>query len=1026
MKVIKKLKRKLNNQGSSIVMVIVALAFIGIIVGSLLTAAGAAYTLKRQELNAKDNFYYVEQAMQEIYTGVGMQTIEEMKSAYSYTIENMVRFDTDLGTYRTISDDEANIMFKQEFMNRVMKSDYFKRGASDLAIVLQSYVTDPNILVDQSKLSIIRNKDSIILKDVTVTRNHTYGTNASGDYTQTISADIVISEPDFTVSFNTIDTDYSAIFEYAMVADMGVEIRRGPDKSGLSIAGNIYAASDYYNKSYHKSISKTPGSDDEDFEETGSTGIKYDATVTDEDGNKKYNVVSGNYAYSENGETKYKTFEYEFSNTTSKKANDLLNGYVNDLTLNPKYTQGSELPIKAPYDGENDHSRYSGLYIDGTNVSIQANTIIIPGSLAVMNQSDLAIYGRGDSDVTPQVWVDDIVLGGNSAKDNSSADNKTNGASAVFRADLFVKDDTQLDANGSSLTISGSYYGFGDGTSKDTREFIDTVEDSKVTVKDEEISYKTVFQYVDAEGDVYNRGHFNSSSIAINGQNASLDFSHAKNMYIAGRAFVEFSRYGTEKAKNVQTDVDASATVKSTTYTYTPMVEGKSDFIRDYKTGESIAYKTSQIMYNVSSWKVAPESETRGYDAVVIPEKLNVNTIGLYVDGKDKNPKNIDCFAAFFPKEIFNGEMPVTKTVIKDKEYVFIDFDKAWEVLEEQSKSTDATKKSVATNTIDKFKSVDDYKKEYAYDYSLWSNPNYYSTDKPAAELIQIAEYSDFEYGEVNYGTPTVDDARYSSGVITVNAGNTFSMTAMDDVDQLKKLFDDAQYLPTGSEKDITLDNKVIKAINYSDSLEDEYNFMKWNLTHFKDGDLEEKFIKDVIEEYGEACITPINKYIHMNKITEDNQVKGKIVNDGNLEYKIWACQDDITIDDEGDITGIIICKGDVTFGSDVKSFTGLIISGGKIFVGMNMTSITAAPATCREILRQCMRKSDDDDCLFFINLFNGYEMEPDTSEEEPSIPGEDDPQIKPMTNVNTIGFSDIVSMENWTRTVGGAYGVTE
>ena len=180
------------------------------------------------------------------------------------------------------------------------------------------------------------------------------------------------------------------------------------------------------------------------------------------------------------------------------------------------------------------------------------------------------------------------------------------------------------------------------------------------------------------------------------------------------------------------------------------------------------------------------------------------------------------------------------------------------------------------------------------------------------------------------------------------------------------------------------------------------------------------------IEEYGEACITPINKYIHMNKITEDNQVKGKIVNDGNLEYKIWACQDDITIDDEGDITGIIICKGDVTFGSDVKSFTGLIISGGKIFVGMNMTSITAAPATCREILRQCMRKSDDDDCLFFINLFNGYEMEPDTSEEEPSIPGEDDPQIKPMTNVNTIGFSDIVSMENWTRTVGGAYGVTE
>ena len=71
MKKIKKILKKLNNQGSSVVMVVAALGFIGIIVGALLMAAGYTYKQKLQDLNARDNFYYVEQAMNEIYAGVG-------------------------------------------------------------------------------------------------------------------------------------------------------------------------------------------------------------------------------------------------------------------------------------------------------------------------------------------------------------------------------------------------------------------------------------------------------------------------------------------------------------------------------------------------------------------------------------------------------------------------------------------------------------------------------------------------------------------------------------------------------------------------------------------------------------------------------------------------------------------------------------------------------------------------------------------------------------------------------------------
>lgn len=82
-------------------MVVVSVAFIGIIVGALLAAAVQSYRLKLQELNDRDNFYYVEQALNEIYAGVGSQTVEDLQDAYVYTVENMVEYDLIKGRYVT-------------------------------------------------------------------------------------------------------------------------------------------------------------------------------------------------------------------------------------------------------------------------------------------------------------------------------------------------------------------------------------------------------------------------------------------------------------------------------------------------------------------------------------------------------------------------------------------------------------------------------------------------------------------------------------------------------------------------------------------------------------------------------------------------------------------------------------------------------------------------------------------------------------------------------------------------------------
>ena len=88
----------------------------------------------------------------------------------------------------------------------------------------------------------------VVIKNVTLKRSANYSrSTAKGDFTQTISTDIEISRPDFDVSFDGSNTNVNNLFSFCLLADSGVEINKMPG-SVLSINGNIYAASDFYNK----------------------------------------------------------------------------------------------------------------------------------------------------------------------------------------------------------------------------------------------------------------------------------------------------------------------------------------------------------------------------------------------------------------------------------------------------------------------------------------------------------------------------------------------------------------------------------------------------------------------------------------------------------------------------------------------------------------------------------------------------------------------------------------------------------
>ena len=203
-----KLKNILKNQGSGLVLVVVAVAFIGILVGSLLTAVGYAYRLKLYDYNAKDNFYYLEIAMDEVYAGVGNTTMTCLQDAYTKTIEDMVRYDTTKKEYVTIDKKAAYSSFVNSYKTNLAGLSFINSPSStDLDEFLSSFISNSDVEVVPGKASIVKNTDpnsNVIytIKNVTLTRTGEYKrSQASGEFEQTISADVVIQNPDFMINF---------------------------------------------------------------------------------------------------------------------------------------------------------------------------------------------------------------------------------------------------------------------------------------------------------------------------------------------------------------------------------------------------------------------------------------------------------------------------------------------------------------------------------------------------------------------------------------------------------------------------------------------------------------------------------------------------------------------------------------------------------------------------------------------------------------------------------------------------------
>ncbi len=104
-------KKKKDNKGAALVMVIIAIAFIGMLVGMILYMAYCNYLMKANDTQAKDNFYSAEYALDVIHAGLQMDISEAMAEAYvAATKDSVGKGSTDM-----------ELDFQQEFVDKMQK-----------------------------------------------------------------------------------------------------------------------------------------------------------------------------------------------------------------------------------------------------------------------------------------------------------------------------------------------------------------------------------------------------------------------------------------------------------------------------------------------------------------------------------------------------------------------------------------------------------------------------------------------------------------------------------------------------------------------------------------------------------------------------------------------------------------------------------------------------------------------------------------------------------------------------------------
>lgn len=499
------LKRfKLDNKGDTLAIVLIGILIIGILASVMLRATGVNFRMKISDLKNKQNFYYVEKAIDDIYAGIGKEVTKAAQESYDEVVGTLVEKDAS-GTYKykagtTAGDDFKNKYFSKltvntkypatsaagysqvlrlTYINNVLgvlegyvDSSYYSAFNVDIEIGVTSASDYGKAVLDDDTTKVVHDtaNGTITIKNVVVKAKSTVS-----NYEASVTTDFVIKTPDISFDFSDSSSkDLTEFYKYAIVANGDVTPKTNPDKNLEK--GAVYVKS--------------------------GTAHVYG------------NIYAGAYkAY----------LDYPGMSAADK------NRYYIDK---------------------------EGIYIaPNASLNINAADVVTRGAVELDNGASISFEGEdpvknsyASSPKSLRLWANDILLSGDSSNAN-------------INGDCFIKDDLEVNGNQGTINVAGSYYGIGldaktlDRSTHDYEENNSNVSTKFDYSKDGDVSEHEKRSAVIVNGD--------GANVQL-----ATDASSTKNFVLGGRAYIDLSGGSNADSKNADYMTGESIAIKGNQQIY--------------------------------------------------------------------------------------------------------------------------------------------------------------------------------------------------------------------------------------------------------------------------------------------------------------------------------------------------------------------------------------------------------------------------------------------------------------------------
>ncbi len=386
---------KINNQGMSLITVIITIGFVAVLASILLMVSLINFKMKKINAYGTDTFYSAEQVLDEINIGLQKEVSNALTAAYTDVMENYADYDTEEKNevmqtkyyehlWAVLEQDSAHKKYDTEQLYKYLKKSTQWRGTDEDGYGAILRVEDEPV-ADDSTLPTIGtmvtyDDKGIILKNLKV-----YYKDMRG-YVSAIRTDIRLDYPEFDFAASTALPDLS---EYSLIADAGIKTT-GTSKSNLTIAGNVYA--DSFNSGNL----------------TGTVG----RTITLKDENSfivKHGMNLKNASFTDDPKSEL------WAETIQASGSDVLltgeSNLLNDLDLKGKKTS---VTLKGIYNGYGnsltDADKSSAFLINGVDASIdmtKIKSLILAGHAYVGSKEN----NYGDTTSTQANKGDNVLTG---------------------------------------------------------------------------------------------------------------------------------------------------------------------------------------------------------------------------------------------------------------------------------------------------------------------------------------------------------------------------------------------------------------------------------------------------------------------------------------------------------------------------------------------------------------------------------------------------------------------------------------